>query len=375
MNRTKKAGLVTVAGAISLAMALPMGAANADVAGGSTDIVGVGSDTAQFSIDFLADGNVTGDLGFNASSASSRVVNFDASGDASGKLTAGVTSVLRAGTKPVTRPNGSGGGLTALLADVDTLPGNSQYKHVINYVRSSRLPTPAEQASAVSKGWGGLRVMQFATDNLVIAVNTASTFVPAGLSPAELVKIYDGTYTTWSQLPGYTGTHGAETIVPILPQSGSGTRNFFIADLKAANGGVDVVLAPSVIQTAQEHDPIAITGLSATQKPNALAPFSSGRIALLNTGYFGATLANTVVALSGTAPDAAAIYNQSRGLYVIIRQSDVANPAPFLAGGTKNWANTLFIGSLSTIAKSTATPLIQAAGVTKAYVDMNLAQS
>lgn len=374
MNRMKKAGLVSVASAISMAMMLPMGSANADVAGGGNDIVGVGSDTAQYPIDFLADGNIAGDLGFNSANAATRIVNFDATGDANGKLTPGVTSVLRAGTKPTTRPNGSGGGITALLADLDTLPGNGQYNHVINYVRSSRLPTAAEQTSAVNKGWGGLRVVQFATDSLAIAANT-TTFVPAGLSTAELVKIYDGSYDTWSDLPGYAGPNGAELIVPILPQSGSGTRNFFLADLQAANGGVAVTLSASVIQTAQEHDPTALSSLSATQKPNALAPFSAGRITLLNSGYFGAGLANTVVLRTAVAPDSAAAYNPSRGLYIIFRQSDVANPAAFLAGSTKNWANTLFVGSLSTIAKSTATPLINGSGVIKAYADLNLAAS
>jgi hypothetical protein len=362
MNRMKKSGLAAVAGAISLAIALPMTGAHADVAGGGSDIVGVGSDTAQFSIDFLADGDVAGDPGFNTTNGKSRIVNFDASGDANGKLTAGVTSVLRTGTKPVTRPNGSGGGITALNQDLDTVTGNSTYKHSINYVRSSRLPTAAEQATANTNGWGGLHVVQFATDSLAMATATTATNVPAGLSLAELVNIY-------------TGTHGTETIVPILPQTGSGTRNFFLADLQAANGGVVVPLAASVIQTAQEHDPTAITSLNATQKPNALAPFSTGRIALLNSSYFGASLANTVSAATATAPDGAAAYNPTRGLYIIVRQSDLANPAAFLAGSTKNWVNTLFVGSTSTIAKSTAAPLIQSAGVTKAYSDLGVTNS
>src|SRR3954447_21383442 len=110
MRKLSKAGLgILGVTALMLTQATP---ANADHAGESADIVGVGSDTIQYAGNFLADGDYLGNPGFNASGA--RMVNFDATGDANGKLTAGAGVVLRGGTVPVTRPNGSGGGVTFL---------------------------------------------------------------------------------------------------------------------------------------------------------------------------------------------------------------------------------------------------------------------
>ena len=63
----------------------------------------------------------------------------------------------------------------------------------------------------------------------------------------------------------------AGVIAPKIPQAGSGTRSFFTAQLKAANGGTAVTLAPSVVEV-QEHDASPIQN-----DPNAVAPFSVGR--------------------------------------------------------------------------------------------------
>ena len=157
-----KVSLATL-GVIALAAGLAAPAALADYAPGSGDVVGVGSDTVQYAGDFVADGDVLGDLGWNSSGAVNRLINFDATADANARLaygdggvtgtcapgqggTAGTgnqntthadtpctlnpTIVLRAGLNPVLRPNGSGAGLNALLADTTT-----PFK--INYVRRS----------------------------------------------------------------------------------------------------------------------------------------------------------------------------------------------------------------------------------------------
>ncbi len=191
MKTFKRLGLGMV-GAVALVL-VQVAPAHADVAGAADDIVGVGSDTAQFALSFLADGDTSGNAGFNAGNLSRRVVSFDASGDANGGATVGATSVLRTNSKPVTRPNGSGGGITALNNDTGTTP-------VINFVRSSRLPNSNEQNLASTNGSGGLHVYQFATDGLRMAVsNQVASNAPASLAPADLVKIYNGTYTTWGR--------------------------------------------------------------------------------------------------------------------------------------------------------------------------------
>lgn len=329
--------------------------AHADVAGQADDIVGVGSDTAQFGLSFLADGDVNGNTGFNNANLARRVVSFDSSGDANGGATTNATSVLRANSKPRTRPNGSGAGIAALNADTGTTK-------VINFVRSSRLPNAGEQTTAGLNGWGGLHVYQFATDGLQVAVSNAVTSnAPASLSVNDLVKIYDGTYTTWGQVPGYAGPAPTATIKPFIPQAGSGTRNFFTADLQAANGGSAVTLASSV-GAMQEHDPTLIKS-----DPNAIAPFSLGRANLFNAAYFGAANQNQIKLLIG-----AGSYNVTRGLYVLVRESDVNSATPWQVGSTRNWVKTLFSGSTSWIARSANAPLIASAGVTPAYSDLGV---
>lgn len=363
MRTLSKVGIGAV-GAIAIVLT-QVTPAMADLAPQANDVVGVGSDTAQFGLEFLADGDQNGNVGYNSSNTSRRIVSFDSTGDASATTTAGATILLRANTKPVTRPNGSGAGITALNADT----GSTE---TINWVRSSRLPTAAEQTTATNNGWGGLHVYQFATDGLKVAVsNTVTTHAPAALTPTDLVNIYNGTYTTWGQVPGYSGSASGNTIKPYIPQSGSGTRNFFLADLQAANGGTAITLGSNVL-AMQEHDPALIKG-----DADAIAPFSLGRVNLLNSGYLGTANQNVVALLAGTGT-----YSTTRGLYVVVRQRDVADTTapvslsgiayPFQVGGTRNWVQTLFSGSTSWIARSSSAALIASAGVTKSYSDLGV---
>lgn len=360
MRNIKKVGISAV-GALALiaAMATP---AHADVQALGSDVVGVGSDTVQFGLDFLTNGDSAGDPGFNASAATRRVYSFDATGEACGVATPSAQVVLRANTKPVARPNGSGAGITAINND-------NGATETINFVRASRLPTGQEQINA--NGVGGLHVYQIATDDLRIAVSQkVTTHAPATISTSDLVKIYTGAITTWSQVQGYTGAFGANTIHPVLPQAGSGTRNFFLADLTAANGGVTVPGTYSGIEVGQEHDPTLIEN-----DADAISPFSLGKINLMNSNYCGANYLNVVTTLNPTAGN----YGSTRGLYVLVRQRDVADttgafgiPFPWQPGGTKNWVQTLFAGTTSLVARGSSAPLIQAAGLTPNYQDLGI---
>ncbi len=363
MKNISKAGLGVIG---ALVLILSQGAvASADVQPQASDIVGVGSDTVQFGMDFLADGDVNGHTGFNTTNQSRRVVNFDATGDACGSATANATVVLRANSKPIGRPNGSGAGIAALNADTGAT-------EVINYVRSSRLPSPAEQTAATANGWGGLHVYQFATDGLEMAVSQkVATDAPTSLPLSVLVNIYQGTYLKWSDIPGYSGPNGNATIHPLLPQAGSGTRNFFLADLQTQNGGTAITLGANV-GAMQEHDPTNIES-----DPDAIGPFSVGRAFVLNSGYCGAANQNVISLLSS-----AGSYNVIRGLYFVVRQRDVTDttgafgiPYPWQVGGTKNFVQTMFSGPLSWVARSAEGPLIASAGLVQSYSDLGLAHS
>src|SRR5207237_2351898 len=124
----------------------------------------------------------------------------------------------------------------------------------------------AAQNAATGHPWGGLHVVRAATETLGIAA-ALSTNAPAGLSDAELVPIYQGISQTWGDLPGYTGPCPACTIVPMVPQPGSGTRNTFLPDLQKFNTAVPVTLAANVRQGIEENDPSATTTLSAPDPP------------------------------------------------------------------------------------------------------------
>ena len=167
INSSLKLGLAgaLVAGATFLIG----GVANADYAPQPSDIVGVGGDTPQYALSFLADGDYNGDAGANATGDYNRLVTFNATADANGRtayangstlttpLALNPTVVLRAGTAPVQRISSSGNAITALLADTGATAK-------INFIFSSSLPSTAQQTAAGTAGWGYLHVVQIATE-------------------------------------------------------------------------------------------------------------------------------------------------------------------------------------------------------------------
>ncbi len=378
------ASLVAASGLLG-AMALSIGAAPAqaapatpaDYAPVANDVVGVGSDTLQFILDFGLDGDVSGDTGYNDAGNLYKAVSFDATADSNARaaylnnstdtnlLPLDPTVVLRGGTYPVQRPNGSGAGISAMLADTAVADPT------INFVRMSSAPTTAEAAQAVTNGWQGLQEFVLGTENLEMAADSTATNSPAGLSAQQLVAIYQCTDTTWNQVGGTSTDH----IIPIIPQSGSGTRSVFLSDLQAANGGTAITLGSCVV-TGEENDPTAITGLSTvTTNPNggtctpncsadAIEPFSGSRLNLWeglsgnttygsnpSNGYFhnptvaypgGAVLTPGISLLTGTPSDGNPLYDHVRDLYVVYRWTDQISTTPWQPGGTLNWAQTLF---------------------------------
>ncbi len=371
---------VGIGAVAALALSLGMvSTANADYAPSSTDVVGVGGDTPQYDVDFVADGDVAGDTGYNAANNVNKLVNFDATGDANGRtsylngstlsapLPGNPTVVLRAGTNPVQRPQSTTAGIAAILADTGV-------NHQIDYVRVGRLPKAAEQAAAAANGWGYLHVVELGTDSLEIAAAT-TTNAPAGLSAAELVKIYNGTYVHWNDIPGNSGG-SSDAIVPLIAPTTSVINTTLLADLKTANGGTAVTLAPTV-KTVEQNDPSAVTGNA--NPADAIVAFSSARLDLFTSGYFhtpntvfpgGGPISAGIKLLSGTAPDGGAAYNSALVHYVVFRQTDAAD-APWQPGGTKNWSQVLFSGTGTPFVKGGAgQALLAAAGITPFYADL-----
>ncbi len=298
-----KRSRVTAAAAVALTGALALGlatSATAEPTPQQRDVVGVGSDTTEVVMNYLADGRTVGGTfrtGFNAVS-NARLVSFDATGSA--------TVVLKTGTAAVPRPNGSGAGKNLLYG-----AGNNSN---VNYARSSSALSAAE-ASA------GLYAVPFALDGLRLAVASSSN-APASLTPAQMVSIYKGEVTNWSQVGGRSGA-----IVPMIPQTGSGTRSFFLDQLRIANGGVAPTLGGNVVEV-QEHDAAPVAG-----NANAVAPFSTGRFASV-----------TGIRLTDG-------FSAQRALYNVVRSADL----------TKPWFGAIF-GRGGFLCSGSAQGLVEAAG-------------
>jgi ABC-type phosphate transport system substrate-binding protein len=387
----KKTNFFKVAVISAAAASFPLlgsGAAFADYAPQPGDIVGIGGDTPQYAVDFALNGDALGDAGFDQQATVNRVVSFFATPDSNGRsaYTDSVTTnapstslfptdVLRAGTTPTPRVSSSGSSISALLADT----GSTEQ---INFISSASEPTAAQQGTSGTDGWGFLHVVRIATDSVqIVADNT--THAPAGLSVAELLGIYNGTFTTWNQLPG-NSSGSTDPIIPLIPPSGSSVNKTFLADLKTANGGTAPTLAGTV-KTVEQNDPSALTG--ASTPADAILPFSTGRLNLWNSSYFHSPNSGTwalpsllpaltpgVKFLNGVAPDSGTPYTSPISDYIIFRQSDATSATPLEPGGTKNWVQSLFSNPSAPttpfFARATGQTLLAAAGVTPSYNDL-----
>jgi hypothetical protein len=416
-KRTLKLGLVA---ATALSAALPLLVAQpayADYAPSKGDVVGVGSDTLQYLIDFTADGDAYGDPGYNTAGNHNKLISFDATADANARLAYGVdggqgsqttctpgtgstqgtanagatntgtpcvlnpTIVLRAETQPVLRPNGSGGGFTAIEGDINA--GTEE----INFSRAS---------SAL----GSSTATQFKLDSVEVATDTLpmlETTTPAShavaLSASELNNIYNtGNNTTgtnpyggtgcitWNELPGNT-SGSTDAIIPVVPQVGSGTRKFFLQTIENSTSSTPPVGTCTVV--AEENDPTALA--NQTSPADAIEPISQGRLYLYlgetlessgpasgglpSTGYLldptcpyniGTSACGTgtvgsttspwvpndvrpkVQTITGTPGDTNALFDPTRPLYIYFRNSDLTSTTDFQPGSPENWLNALF---------------------------------
>jgi ABC-type phosphate transport system substrate-binding protein len=304
--RSILAGLATVAVAASATTMIAVAPASADPATtpDANDVVGVGSDTTENVLDFLADGtNGIPGYNFGKTAADPLLASFDTVG--SPTITLRTTS-----SGPITRPVGSGAG-KALLYGATNNPD-------VTFARSSSALSTTEVSA-------GLQAFPFALDTLKMAVDGAGSHAPASLTGQQVLDIYKGNITDWSAVGGTAGT-----IKPYVPQSNSGTYSFFNAQLIALNGGTAFTYGADVDNTMHENTDDVLKA-----DPNAVAPFSVGKAALL--------FPTTVHLLDGFAPQ--------RALYNVIRGVDLGNSV--LQG---------IFGTSGFICSNAAQPLIEAAG-------------
>lgn len=235
-------------GAVVFGVAAP---ANADPATGDFPaLVGVGSDTTEHVVNGL--GTVIDAVG-----------SYNATGSAQIQT--------RSGGATFNRPNGSTGGVQALSASINAT-GTAVYPATtgvditdqVDFARSSSSPSSSFPGSQ-------LTFIPFARDAVSFAVNAASDFpreIALGqaaddtISPAPftLRNIYRGVVTTYAD-----SNFNDVTIRPLIPQSGSGTRSFWLSALGLTEGDVTGKVVQQVdrgagLETVQEHDGTYVVG-------------------------------------------------------------------------------------------------------------------
>ncbi|HML49973.1 MAG TPA: Ig-like domain repeat protein [Propionicimonas sp.] len=246
--KANKLALSVLTGALACTVAFGVAPAYADPSGTPTyrPLVGVGSDTTQSVMNGMADAIKDG-------SGNKILGSYDAVNPTTGLP--GDLIQTRADGLPFTRPNGSGSGQKALTSSIKglTYPAANgvDITGQLDYSRSSSGPSAAGT---------DLTFIPFAKDALSYAYSNtdSAAAVPSDLTVAQLTAIFDGTTTS------YTGTDGlSHNYVPLLPQTGSGSRSFFLKTL-----GLSETQVAWITTTFQENEGTTIDAVG------EIAPFS-----------------------------------------------------------------------------------------------------
>jgi ABC-type phosphate transport system substrate-binding protein len=156
--------------------------------------------------------------------------------------TAKTTIVPKAGCKAITRPNGSGAGLTALdESQAVTYKGKSY--PCVDFARSSSgrsSTSPAAKKGGVEYVALDEDAVTYATRDTGATKTVPATYAPKTLTLAQLKAIFLCTDTTWGEVGGTAG----KAIKAYLPQPGSGTLSFFLKVLGITAPGSCVSEAP-----------------------------------------------------------------------------------------------------------------------------------
>ncbi|MEU6643435.1 substrate-binding domain-containing protein [Saccharomonospora sp. NPDC046836] len=309
--RKKRLCLGAVAGL--LAVGLATGSASADPSGTPTyrDLAGVGSDTTQDVMNGLAD-----TITVNGSKV---IGSYDATGSATITTKDPATSPQ---CQNIPRPVGSGNGVNALVNSLDNSTG------CVQFARSS-------SNNASSYAGKNLTYIPFAVDAVTYAVRSDSS-ISKRLTTAQLRSIYNCT------APG-SGT----TYKPLLPQYGSGTRQFFMRSLgltDAANYTQQFTCVSDVDATGQPI--IENTGTFLAQQQH-IAPYSIAQyisqIYGVSPSVQGKAVLTTMNGVAATVLNTGSSFK--RDVYNVVPTGQLGN-APY---------STVFVGPNSAVCTNAAT--------------------
>ncbi|NMO51197.1 hypothetical protein HH310_08350 [Actinoplanes sp. TBRC 11911] len=317
-----KGFLVAAAGSAVIASAVlgATGPAFADPAAPTT-IAGAGSDTTQDVMDAMAKALAPATIGsWNAITGGTTVHDP-------------ITPKSTTACTGVSRPNGSGEGVTALrrsLSNTAGYPASTTATYAagagatvpalgslcFDFARSSSGPG----ANASSSGL--LQYVPFGLDGVTTATGPATgsnaTLIKGAFTLAQLKGMYangtaakatDGVTYDPNPADGNQGT----TIHLLIPQAGSGTRSFFSTALGFNGTTPPAWVSDTYTPTAggatasvQEHD-----GTAVSLDHSAIMPFSTAQWIAQATGHGDRRHGAILQKIDGVAPTAAGVLNQS----------------------------------------------------------------
>ncbi|MGI5456403.1 Ig-like domain repeat protein [Streptomyces sp. CA-249302] len=258
MRTTRYTATLVAAAVVAGGLALSSPAyADPTPAGTFRQLVGVGSDTTQDVLNALA-GDTVNSISYATTAVKSTsgagVASYDAIEPGTGSTTSKITT--RSGGPSFARPNGSGNGRIALTKSLtgEAYPDSSgvAVKGQVDFARSSGGPSASGTA---------LTYVPMARDAVGVAVRGSALDT---LTVQQLHDIYNGSLTTVN----------GQTVHPRIPQSGSGTRKFFLNAI-----GLQETELTSNVTVVQENQ-----GNAALTEDGALVPFSVGSWIAQNNG-------------------------------------------------------------------------------------------
>jgi ABC-type phosphate transport system substrate-binding protein len=311
LNRT--VGVVAAAGLAMVGLGATISPASADPIGAPTyrALPGVGSDTTYNVMNGLSEVVTIGGV--------KQIASYDPIPASS--LITPRNPATNPNCQNLTRPNGSSAGRSALLNALT--PGNAIFD-CYNWGRSSSL-----NLAAVATATGGLTYIPFGEDAFTYAVAKDSG-IPRDLTLDDVKSIYR------CEVPGIT---------PYIPQSGSGTRQYWLQQMGITEAQVTstytCIKDTKNGQIVQEHDGRVLT------RGDEIAPYSIANFVAQGAGVQAdlrgiADLAN----MDGKVATVA-----SKGVTL---KRLVYNMVPTTKLGTAPWSN-VFVGSNSLICQSGAT--------------------
>ena len=225
----------------------------------------VGSDTLQDVVNGLINGTSISGGAVRSLALAKTAGSYDATG--------ATLIQTKSGGVRFGRPNGSGDGVKALSRSID----GASYKAATVGSPTVLIPNQVDIARSSSGATavpdGPLKYIPFGRDALTYA-HTGTAVEFDNIDAATLKGLFECTITTV----------GGVTVVPVIPQAGSGTRKDFIAKIASTEALVKEVTEGGCVQVGQEHDTEFLADGTTAFPANAVTAMSAAQWVAQNTG-------------------------------------------------------------------------------------------